>query len=116
MMTQLIAYCGLDCSQCPAYIATQAEDIPKLTSLAQEWLEGAQDYTLMLCDGCIANGRNTNGHLMQWCSECQIRDCAIDQGIPNCAHCSDYGCEKLMVVFENSAEAKANLDRIRFLL
>ena len=112
MMTQIIAYCGLDCSQCPAYIATQADDIPRLTTLAQEWFDGATDYTIILCDGCKSNGR-TEHRIMQWCSQCETRVCAIDQGNPNCAHCSDYGCEKLMKIFKNSTEAKANLDRIR---
>jgi hypothetical protein len=107
-MTQLMAFCGLDCSQCPAYIATQANDIPKLTSLAQEWFDGATDHTIILCDGCNANGR-----IMQWCAECPTRTCAVERGFPNCAHCSDYGCEKLMMVFSQSEDAKSNLDRIR---
>ena len=39
MSQQLLAYCGIDCSACPAYIATQANDIDRLTALAQEWFE-----------------------------------------------------------------------------
>jgi len=37
MSEQILSYCGIDCSVCPAYIATQADDIEKLTSLAGEW-------------------------------------------------------------------------------
>jgi len=111
MTTQLIAYCGLDCSQCPAYIATQAGDIPKLTSLAKEWFDGATDHTMIFCDGC-----NTDGRTMQWCAECPTRACTMAHGLENCAPCSDYGCEKLLKVFEQSVEAKSNLDRIRTLL
>jgi hypothetical protein len=108
MMTQLIAYCGLDCSQCPAYIATQASDIDKLTSLAQEWFDGSTDHTIILCDGC-----NTNGRTMQWCAECPTRACAIARILPNCAFCSAYSCEKLLMVFKESTEAKANLEHLR---
>jgi hypothetical protein len=107
-MNQLLAYCGLDCSQCPALIATRAGDISRLTSLAQEWFDGVTDHTIILCDGCSGTGRT-----MKWCAECPTRNCARQRGLPNCAHCSDYGCDKLMMVFSQSKEAKANLDRIR---
>ncbi|MCJ7701103.1 MAG: DUF3795 domain-containing protein [Anaerolineales bacterium] len=111
MTTQLLAYCGLECSTCPAYVATQDNDIAKLTDLAQEWFGGEIEPSQILCDGCNAGGR-----LMHWCSECSIRACASERGEENCAHCDDYGCEKLQKVFEQSVEAKANLDRIRALL
>jgi hypothetical protein len=105
---QLIAYCGIDCATCPAYIATQANDVKKLTSLAQEWFEGATDHTIVICDGCKSDER-----IMKWCSECPTRASAIERGVENCAYCDDYGCEKLLKVFEMSADAKANLERIR---
>jgi hypothetical protein len=113
MADQLLAYCGLDCSQCPAYIATQADDIPKLTSLAQEWFDGSTDHTLILCDGCRVNGGGADHRIMLWCGECPTRACAIDHGLENCAFCDDYGCQKLGMVFEQSQDAKNNLERIR---
>jgi len=111
MTTQLIAYCGLACSTCPAYMATQGNDIARLTVLAQEWLGGDNDHSQILCDGCAAGGR-----LMQWCSQCSTRACAIERGVENCAHCDDYGCEKLQKVFEQSVDAQVYLDRIRAFL
>jgi len=108
MSRQMLAYCGIDCAACPAYIATQAGDIEKLTTLAGQWFEGATDYTIIQCDGCNAGGR-----LMQWCSQCPTRACAIERGLENCAHCDDFGCEKLLKVFEMSADARANLEHIR---
>jgi hypothetical protein len=108
MTTQLMAFCGIDCSICPAYIATQANDIAKLTSLAQEWFEGSTDYSIIVCDGC-----NTNGRIMKWCGECPTRACAIEREHENCAYCEDFGCEKLLKVFEMSVDARTNLERIR---
>jgi hypothetical protein len=108
MSEQMLSYCGIDCSVCPAYIATQADDIEKLTSLAGEWFEGSTDYSIVVCDGCKADDR-----IMKWCGECPTRACAIERELVNCAYCQDYGCEKLLKVFEMSADAKANLDRIR---
>jgi hypothetical protein len=111
MSAQILAFCGLVCSECPAYIATQANDIPKLTSLAQEWFDGSTDHTIILCDGC--KPRDHDSHTMQWCSECPTRLCAMGRGLENCAHCEAYGCQKLNMVFDQSQEAKVNLDRIR---
>ena len=108
MSDQILSYCGIDCSACPAHIATQAEDIEKLTSLAQEWFEGSTDYTIIVCDGC-----NTGNRIMKWCGECPTRACVIERALENCAHCDDYGCEKLQNVFTMSADAKINLDKIR---
>jgi hypothetical protein len=108
MSEQMISYCGIDCTTCPAYIATQANDIEKLTTLAGEWFDGATDYTIILCDGCKGDG-----HLMKWCGECSTRACVIERELENCAYCADFGCEKLLKVFEMSADAKANLERIR---
>ena len=108
MSEQMLSYCGIDCAVCPAYLATQANDIEKLTTLAGQWFEGATDYTIILCDGCKGEG-----HLMQWCAECPTRACAIERELENCAYCADFGCEKLLNVFEMSADAKVNLERIR---
>ena len=108
MTEQMLAYCGIDCSQCPAYLATQADDVEKLTSLAQEWFEGSTDYSIIVCDGC-----NSGGRIMQWCAQCPTRACVVEIGLENCAHCDQYGCEKLLKVFELSEDAKANLENIR---
>jgi hypothetical protein len=108
MSEQLLAYCGIDCATCPAYIATQVNDIEKLTALAGEWFDGATDHTIILCDGCTSDG-----HIMKWCAECPTRACAVERHLENCAHCNDYGCEKLLKVFEMSDEPRKNLERIR---
>lgn len=111
MSEQLLSYCGIDCHSCPAYIATQANDIEKLTALAGEWFDGATDHTIILCDGCKSDGR-----IMKWCAECPTRACAIERELKNCAYCADFGCKKLLKVFEMSADAKANLEKIRAVL
>jgi hypothetical protein len=107
MSNQMISYCGIDCSICPAYIATQKNDTESLTKLAGEWFEGSTDYSIVVCDGCKSD------QLMKWCQACPTRACSVERELENCAYCWDYGCKKLLTVFEMSAEAKANLDRIR---
>ncbi len=35
----MIAYCGLDCSKCDAYIATAENSEPKRQTTAQKWAQ-----------------------------------------------------------------------------
>ncbi len=36
------------------------------------------------CDGCTADGR-----LIEYCKICEIRNCAIEKGVENCAYCNE---------------------------
>lgn len=38
-MTRMIAFCGLDCARCGAYLATQADDDELRAATAREWSE-----------------------------------------------------------------------------
>jgi predicted nucleic acid binding AN1-type Zn finger protein len=112
-MEQMIAYCGLDCAQCPAYVATQADDREALGRTAAMWREqlNAPEITAdsIVCDGCMTDGR-LNGY----CSICEIRACTLERGMETCASCAEYdGCGKLAAFHEHSPEAKATLNRMR---
>jgi hypothetical protein len=108
MSNRQLSYCGIDCTSCPAFIATQTNDIEKLILLAGEWFDGSTDYSMVVCDGCLGDGR-----IVQWCAECPTRACVIKRKLENCAYCADYGCEKLLKVFEMSDEPRINLEHIR---
>jgi len=111
-MTTLIAACGLDCAQCEAYTATQANDLLALERVAEKWSQefNAPGLTAdnIQCDGCMVQGRKI-GH----CDECKMRLCAIERGLANCAACPDYACETLTGFFASVPQAKANLDALR---
>ena len=113
-MDRIVAYCGLVCTNCPAYTATQADDRTALERVAAEWREAfnAPEITAdsIICDGCL--GHN-GGRLSGYCSECQIRACGVERGVVNCAHCADYACEKLEGFFGHAKEARAVLDEVR---
>ena len=111
-MEKIIAYCGLVCTGCPAYIATQASDQEALQKVAEQWSKQfnatltAKD---VLCDGCLAaEGR----HVGHW-SECKIKACAVEKKVRNCAHCSDYACKELETFFGFAPAAKTTLEGIR---
>lgn len=60
-MERLIAYCGLVCNECPAYLATQADDDSERTKIAAEWSEAfGSDFKKedINCDGCLGTGRH----------------------------------------------------------
>lgn len=112
-MNDMIAYCGLVCTECPAYIATQADDRAALERVAAQWREefNAAGLTAesVICDGCLGTTGRKFGH----CSECEIRACAMGRSVINCAHCDDYGCEIITGFFGFVPEARSRLDDIR---
>jgi hypothetical protein len=117
-MNSIVAYCGLVCSDCDAYVATQANDLEGLERLAQRAREefGMEDATAeaSMCDGCLADG----GRQIAYCAMCEIRACATGRGLGgppplNCAHCADYACQKLEGFFAHATDARAVLDEIR---
>jgi len=109
-MDKIIAYCGLNCSECPAYLATQKDDYEELQKVAQTWSNELMTFTPedIYCDGC-----NQEGRIFSWCSECEIRNCCREQKLENCAYCDDYYCDLLKKPFENDPTAKERLDEIR---
>lgn len=112
MMT-LIAPCGLDCAQCEAYRYTQASDLNALEALVAKWKVqfNAPEMTIenVLCDGCLAS----SGRVGSYCGMCEIRRCAMEQGLQTCAACSNYACEKLTSFWKDVPQAQANLDALR---
>ncbi len=111
-MPDLIAFCGLDCSKCEAYQATQANDEAWKQRVADQWkAEYNVDVGIagVTCDGCTAVDGRYGAH----CYDCDIRQCGLERGVANCAACPDYTCEKLQSFFAFASDAKANLEFLR---
>jgi hypothetical protein len=112
-MEPILAMCGIDCSQCGAFLATQANDLDMLEQEASKWMA---EYHLekvtvkdVTCDSCLATSERLGAH----CYECDIRLCGLARNINNCAECPDYGCEKLTKFFTFVPDAKNRLETIR---
>jgi hypothetical protein len=111
---KMIAFCGLICNECPAYIAkrTNNDEIRKET--AAKW--SSEDFPLKVedinCDGCT-----TEDELMKFCMICEVRKCGLEKGVQNCARCTDYSCEKLEKLwgFLHTPQSKEVLDGVRTL-
>jgi len=112
-MDRIVAYCGLVCTDCPAYVATQADDRAALERVAAQWREeyNAPGITVesVICDGCLGS----TGRHWAHCFECDIRACGMARGVVNCAYCPDYACEKMERFFGFVPEARTVLDEIR---
>lgn len=108
-MGEMIAYCGLDCGKCDAYLATLNNDEVLREKTAKAWAElnnvpiQPKDIN---CLGCRGDGVKT-----VFCeSLCEIRRCAKKKGFDTCADC--LGMEKCQIVGEitdNNPEALNNL-------
>ncbi|MCK4527151.1 DUF3795 domain-containing protein [candidate division WOR-3 bacterium] len=111
-MDEMIAFCGLTCSKCPALLATQKDDNNERKKVAEFWSkEFNQEIKVedINCDGCLVE----NGRLFNYCKICKIRKCGLEKGVENCAYCNDYACEELNKFFDMAPEAKQNLEEIR---
>jgi hypothetical protein len=112
IMSAMIAFCGLDCSTCEAYIATQANDEPGKQKLLEKWRveynSPEMEISAVICDGCHATTR-----LGGYCSFCNVRKCALGKGLQTCADCPDFACEELQNFFVMVPQAKANLEALR---
>ena len=116
METQIIAYCGLNCSTCPAYVATQTDDFTALEQIAAQWREEFNTPSItaatIICDGCLSGDRKCSH-----CAECNIRACGIEHGVANCAYCTDYStCDKIQGFIGMVPDARNNLEVIRLAL
>jgi hypothetical protein len=111
-MDKMIAYCGIVCTECPAFIATQENDDAKRKEVADMW---SKQYKMAVkpedinCDGCNSDSQRILGY----CSVCEIRKCGQGKGVENCAHCDEYACEKLTKFIAMVPHARETLEEIR---
>ena len=103
-MEEMIAYCGLKCHECPAYIATKANDREKIEEVAREFSSAEQSFAPedTWCDGCIEK----NGRIFVWCKSCAIWNCASEKQVLNCLHCGDFPCQ---IIEDDRGGAKERL-------
>ena len=112
-MDKMIGYCGLICTECEAYLATQANDMAALDKMAAQARDeyGMPDATAdsVRCNGCLG----TSGPKCPYCFECAVRACGLDRDVLNCAHCVDYHCDRLEAFWAMAPSARDRLDAIR---
>lgn len=110
-MKKMIAYCGLDCEKCDAYLATINDDQALREKTAKLWGELNNAPILpehINCQGCRVEGIKT-----VFCdSLCDIRQCALKKGVATCGECPDMdGCQILVEIMSDNPEALENLKK-----
>jgi hypothetical protein len=110
-MPEIVAYCGIVCTECPAYKATKKDDNKARAKVAEEWSKQYQHPFKpedINCVRCLAVGDVQIGY----CSVCEIRKCGSDRKVLNCGYCVEHHCENLSNVHARVPDAKARLDAI----
>jgi hypothetical protein len=117
MKTFALGYCGLNCEECPVFIATSNDDSILRQETAREWSGLYAGYLGkelkpedMNCGGC-----RSQSNLFIGCMSCPIRKCSCEKNLISCALCDEYEkCEMLNGFFGyHHQQAKNNLDQIR---
>ena len=93
-MKEPIAYCGIDCSDCDAFIATQNNDQSLREKTAKEWgilYENTYTPDMINCSSCKGSGV-----LFGHCSRCKIRRCALERSVEHCDVCGEFKTCKLI--------------------
>jgi hypothetical protein len=94
MGDQPISACGLTCTECDAYMATQRDDSKAASAVAAKWsqlFDASVPEDAVWCDGCMTGGERISGYA----ADCDIRTCVIERGHRTCADCDDYICDRL---------------------
>ena len=110
-MEKMIACCGLVCTDCEAYIATQKNDDQKRKEIAEKWTRQFGHEMKpgdINCVGCTAEGPHIG-----YCGMCQIRSCAQGKNVINCGWCADYSCDKTEAFFKMAPACKSTLDAVK---
>ena len=108
-MKKMIAYCGLDCEKCDAYLATINDDNGLREKTAKLWAEMNNAPILpehINCLGCRADGVKT-----YYCeSLCGVRQCALKKGVETCGDCPELEtCPTVGEIISNVPEVLENL-------
>ena len=110
-MKEMIAYCGLVCTRCPQFIATQNDDDIAREMAAKRIAEKFGLYFKpeeINCDGCLSSG----GRLIGFCNTCEVRKCGIAKSVENCSTCDEALCDKLNKFHEFSPDAKVSFEAL----
>jgi hypothetical protein len=112
MKWETCAYCGIECTECPAYIAKQKDDDTLREKTAAKW-GASPEFPVspsdINCDGC----KSKEGMHFKFCSVCKIRACASEKEVKTCAHCANFSCETLEEFMKQAPEDLwKNLKRI----
>ncbi|OQY00507.1 MAG: hypothetical protein B6I26_08030 [Desulfobacteraceae bacterium 4572_130] len=98
---QMTAPCGLDCFNCPMYLAKENKE---LQSMISQKLKIPIEHTS--CDGC----RNMEGKIIfiGMTEPCNVYKCIKEKKIEFCSECKDFPCDYLHPYADKASEVPHN--------
>ena len=113
MKNKKISLCGLDCGDCPAYLAFKNNNEALRIKTAKRWgkLFGRklkpEDIN---CSGCWS----LSTPLFDHCFICGVRKCGLGKKLSNCGECEEYdSCEKISSLHKMIPEGKKACEAVR---
>jgi len=106
---QIIAVCGLNCSECDI---SQASNNPEIAQEIVDWFKKEKDTEVKIedirCSGCKGDRKK------HWSLDCWILKCCVDKkGLEFCNQCADFPCEKLDQWAKESKGYEEALNRLK---
>ena len=109
-MTELYAKCGATCSRCPAYKgnARSYKDQQRCSDGWHKYLGVRLHPDRCYCDGCQTPDEQ-QPTLVIGKYGCNIRKCAVKNGVLTCAHCSGHPCLAVRSQFSFDAGSRERI-------
>ncbi len=112
----MMGYCGLLCDSCMIYLAARQQNQEEQVKLKTEIARLCNEHygltyrpeDITDCDGCLTQG----ARLFSPSRKCDIRTCAMQKNIENCACCSEFPCGTLDAFFASEPSARMRLDEL----
>lgn len=106
---EMIAPCGLDCSECDIY---RAASEPEARERILAWFKTERKISLkpeqIACQGCLGD---RSAH---WSPDCGILQCSVDQrGLKSCSTCGEFACDRLETWASHGRKYAAALERLK---
>ena len=98
---QMTAPCGLDCFNCPMYLANENEKLKATISERQ-----GVPLDQASCQGC----RNESGTIafLGMTEPCNVYRCIQEKGLAFCSECTDFPCDHLHPYADKASEVPHN--------
>ena len=98
---QMTAPCGLDCFNCPMYLAGENKELR--TKISERM---GIPFEQAICLGC----RNEKGAItfLNMTEPCNVYRCTKKKGISFCCDCSDFPCDHLHPYADRASEVPHN--------
>lgn len=109
-MTELFSKCGATCSRCPAFRgnARSYEAQQRCSDGWHKYLGVRLHPDRCYCDGCQTPDED-QPNLVIGKYGCNIRKCAVKNGVVTCAHCSGYPCLAMRQQFSFDAGSRERI-------